>query len=688
MSTVFNASVVIGAVLGAGFNQAFNSANKELKNIKSQVKDTKQKLDLTKTFLAQEKKVKALAAIQRKGVGDTKELAASLRQERQELSRLGRSLKSYIGDTKKASSASVKFSSKLKELKKQQSKADFKAGRNRLGKIGGMALAAKGMLGGMVNFAADQEQSKLYLRTVINTKDGNKDRAVAESLKHAHSQVGKTLVNTTELLNIEYNLNSAGLDESLSRVSSTFIHKVAKVTQGEGDQVAAVMGVTFNNMADTIDGTAEEKMATIGNVLAKTQFKYQIKDFGQLGDGMKEAAASASAAKLPFLQTAAVIGQLNNAGVQGSSAGTALNATLRSLTKASKDLNFDIVRKDDGSLDLIKTLENLDDATTFMQTDEKSDVLQQLFGDEGKKGIIPLLNNIEQLKSGVEEIKAAGKDGLVNKEYDIFNNSKGAALIKFRNNLNLLGTVIGDAILPPLNVILSGVSHFVGVLNSWGSQNKIVGALIGSVVGGLIAMGATLAVVSVGQMAYNAALRLNTIGQIAYNAIMLLNPVGLIVVGIVAGFAALYFAWEPIKSLFGKLAGWAKTIIMNFTPFGLLVKGVSFALKGLYNIWSRIKSSLGKIASWFGFGNSSKDDEKSKPKAVEWKNSNSNSVSKHNIAEKTAATAVARNSNTTNNNNITIHQQPGEDSDSLADRVMEKINYKKGFDERNMMYDY
>ena len=95
------------------------------------------------------------------------------------------------------------------------------------------------------------------------------------------------------------------------------MHKLAKVTRGAADQVGEIFATTINNMGEGMAGTIEQKMDRVANVLAKTQFKFQIRDFGQLGEGLKYASSSALAAKVPLEQTAAVIGQLNSSGAPG-----------------------------------------------------------------------------------------------------------------------------------------------------------------------------------------------------------------------------------------------------------------------------------------------------------------------------------------------------------------------------------
>ena len=101
--------------------------------------------------------------------------------------------------------------------------------------------------------------------------------------EHAINVARASLASQSEILDIQYALNSAGLSEQASRVGSEIASKVATVTYGMPEQVAEIIGTTFNNMGDAIAGAnVDEKLGRIGDVLTKIQFKYQLRDFGQL----------------------------------------------------------------------------------------------------------------------------------------------------------------------------------------------------------------------------------------------------------------------------------------------------------------------------------------------------------------------------------------------------------------------
>ncbi len=125
--------------------------------------------------------------------------------------------------------------------------------------------------------AMAREEQAIYLRAVIGAPD--KDAAVGRAVQHAREYAAGSLASEEEMLEIQYQLGSAGFDEGAARTGSEMVHKLAKFTRGASGQAAEVFGITYNNMLAKAEGTTEEKMTRLGNVLAKTQAKFQIEHF-------------------------------------------------------------------------------------------------------------------------------------------------------------------------------------------------------------------------------------------------------------------------------------------------------------------------------------------------------------------------------------------------------------------------
>lgn len=325
------------------------------------------------------------------------------------------------------------------------------------------------------------EEQTIRLETVINAEDGDAEAAARRSARHAREVARRTPASEAELLEIQYELNSAGLEESAARAGSEVVSKIATVTEGGVGQVATITGTVFNKLGDSIEGAdAEEKLQRIGDVLTKTQFKFAISDFGQLGDGLAEGAASATSSRLPLEQFAAAIGVLNTAGEGGSRAGAALSAVLRRMSKASNELGFSIVRSADGSLDLIATMEGLQSSlSVYDDTDERNQVIQDLFGGEGKKGVVPLLEKLESFRQGTAEV--SDSEGLVDKSYQKFLDSAGGQWKMLTDNVMAIGTALGGTLLPTLNEIFSRLARAAAWVGELVEDFPVLGHAIGAI---------------------------------------------------------------------------------------------------------------------------------------------------------------------------------------------------------------
>ena len=510
-------SLVLGASLDKGFGKVFSSTDDRLKKLRGGIKSAQDQARRIEAFrqlqggLGQaqraarkaQDRVVSLGAAMRQTAPPTKKMRAELARAHQEVHRTTkrvdeqrRVLNEHRLAMKRAGQATVNLEAQEKrlgrtveELRRRYDRLDDSMSRaaarkKRRDELKGRALGMLGAVYGAGRIFGETfgiEEQTIRLETVINAEDGDSEAAVRRSVRHVREVARRTLVSESELLNIQYELNSAGLTEAAARAGSEVASKVAAVTKGDVGQVAKITGTVFNNLGDSIAGAnVEEKIERIGDVLTKTQFKFAISDFGQLGEGLAEGAASAKANRLPLEQFAASLGVLNTAGMEGSRAGTALSAVMRQVSKASAELGFSIVRSADGSLDLVATMAGLRSSlAVFDDLDERNQVIQELFGDEGMRGVIPLMEGLESFRQGTAEVSDAG--GLVVKSYQKFLDSTGGQWEQLTQNVTALGTAFGNTLLPALNWVLEPLVKIAGWLGEQIEKWPALGHAIGAV---------------------------------------------------------------------------------------------------------------------------------------------------------------------------------------------------------------
>ena len=454
------------------------------------------------------------------------------------------------------------------------------------------ALMGAGVIyafGRLAGGALETEEQLLNLRTVLDVDD--KDAAMERALSHARDLTRRSLAGEEEILEIEYALNSAGLGEEVSRAGIELVHQVAKVTRGSAEQVGEVVGITFNNMAAGMTGTAEEKMQRIGDVLAKTQFRYQIRDFGQLGEGIAEAASAATTSQVPFETLAASIGMLNSAGQQGAEAGTAFSAVMRSMNKAAEELDFDIVRTGSGDLDLLANLALIEEGLDGLSIDERAQSLQDIFGDEGRAGIVPLLAGMDALGKGIGVMH--GARGTVEEAYRPFQGSMGGQWTMLGQNVKQAGEIFAGTLLPALNRVVEPMVTVASWVSVMIEEHPQLGRLVGALAVGFGIAASALAVVSAATWVWNAAL--------------LANPLTWVVGAFIVGASLLVAYWEPVSEFFVGL--WdgikegAQAVGESIAEFlAPVIEMVKFVTESSWAGWIAEKIGLGESGLVVGSG--------------------------------------------------------------------------------------
>lgn len=151
-----------------------------------------------------------------------------------------------------------------------------------------------------------------------------------EQLRSLAKKMGAdTQFSASEAANAMEFLGMAGF--STSEILASLPDVLALAAAGNTD-LATTADIASNIMSGF--GIEAGESARVADVLAQTMRSANV-DLTMLGESMKYAAPLASAAGWSFEETAAAIGFLGNAGIQGSAAGTGLNSALATLADTS-----------------------------------------------------------------------------------------------------------------------------------------------------------------------------------------------------------------------------------------------------------------------------------------------------------------------------------------------------------------
>ncbi len=204
--------------------------------------------------------------------------------------------------------------------------------------------------------------------------------------------------DTKKFGEVTYSMISAGLDaaDAINATGQALI--LAKATMGDAGAAGNLLGTMYNNLGGDL--------SELSDIVAATQGAFQIADLGQLNEGLKYGIPAAKQYRVETAQLATTIGALNTAGLQGSMAGTAFVSMMNKMSSASGALDFDVAFNDQGGVDVIKTLENIQAKMGPLDelSLESADALKSAFGDEGVRAVTLLGSNLEKLAGQYEGV--------------------------------------------------------------------------------------------------------------------------------------------------------------------------------------------------------------------------------------------------------------------------------------------
>ena len=603
-------SIVIGASLDSTFKGTFQSAEQHSKRLGDTLKKATLGASISGEVVSLRKELTSLQRRQKRVGDSTGQLGREIQRVKRRYEEAKRGAREYgvkVGDAARQHRRFAQTARQAEQaLGRLQRRQERRAQRQQLHSRALPLLGAGYAVGRAFSGAMDVEQAQVRLRTVLDSEDVGK--SLEESRRHAIKFARRNLTTETEILDIEYALNSAGLGEQLSRAGSEVVAKLATVTKGAPELVGEVVATTMRNLGDRLEGSTKERFSRVGDLLAKTQFKFQIRDFGQLGESMKMAAPELSKYNVALEQGVTLIGALNSAGLQGTMAGTALGASFRRLSKASREFGFELARDEKGQLDFIQTLRNLREAVGGSFDGLDQDVLDKLdraFEAEGSRAIILLGKQLEQLGAAQEDV-AEGSKGIVNESYRHFLESTPGKMKIFRNNVRLVGTTFAGTLLPALNLVLQPFTRLAAWTGGLIERFPALGIVIGGATVGLVGLIGILwltkyavsvvgdawdmgkgAVSGLGNAVKWARARL-----VAFNATALVTAArtkALAVGGAIKTFGSslMGLARVAVPMVLGSLK--ALSLFMLTNPIGLAITGIAVAAVLIWKYWEPIK---------------------------------------------------------------------------------------------------
>lgn len=359
-------------------------------------------------------------------------LTRQLTNVRQELKGLGvdsEEIEKIVREIRQASTQTEKFTEDVKKLA-----AAFAAGTVALG-----ALATNA-----IKTAASFEQSMSRVKAITG--------ATAEEFEQLRNQSielgAATVFSASQAAEAQSYLAMAGFKTNEILAAMPGVLNLAAAGQIELARASDIA----SNILTGFQLSAEESSRVV-DVMAKAMTNSNT-NIEQLGYAMKYVAPVAASVGISIEETAAAIGKLSDAGIQGEMAGTQMRAMLLRLISPVGEAEKIIeklgirVQTASGKLKSFPAIiEEVSRAFEGLREVEKAEYASRLVGMEATSGFMALLSaGSEELRNYTATLRDAA--GTADELADIQTDNLNGAIIEFESALESLNITIGDKFIP------------------------------------------------------------------------------------------------------------------------------------------------------------------------------------------------------------------------------------------------
>lgn len=397
-------------------------------------------------------------------------------------------------------------------------------------------------------------------------------------------------ISTTSINNGLADLVRAGYSASQSM---KMMPAILDASRASGEDFNGVMEVVTSTMTQFSVKAANTTSVTDAMTYAANATK---SGFSDMGEAMQYTGQSAHAAGVSLTETVADIGLLSNAGLQGSTAGTAFNMMLQKLAGASTKagspmakLGINIKAFKAGQIGLPEVIEQVTKATEGKNKVDKVAAVNAAFGERGGRAVLALLNaGAPAMRKLTKETQDAA--GATKKVSDIMGNTAAANFNKLKSSVQVLGIEVGENLLPSITPLIGKATEMVqafGKLDK-GTQQSIIKFTLFAAAAGPVssALGGMFKIISGGAGAFSAVAggigRAQTAAKIGASGFDVLKSTFS-----ETAFKALRAApaiAETGEAATGAAAG-GSALLTSLAPLGVALVGVAGAAAVGYGVW-------------------------------------------------------------------------------------------------------
>lgn len=399
-----------------------------------------------------------------------------------------------------------------------------------------------------VNEARKYEDALASFHTIVSDKSEKEFKQYENSIK----AIGDKTSSAYEDVAASYE-KIAGLNETFARTPEA-ISAVTEATITLARASRQDLGTSAENLVgimNQFDLGANQASRTI-NVLAAGQ-AVGAASIAQSAEAYKNFGSTAKASNITLEQSQALIQTVGKFMILGAEAGTKLRGSVSKLQDAGFGYASGQFQINDALEDARKKFDRLNTAK------QKDAFITKTFGLENKNVGLILLNNIGLYNEFTKSVTGTSE---AQKAAEINQNTMSARMDKVKSQVKNLAVTVGETLLPAISKLAEGIIPIVQKFSKWAKDNpKTLNTIVKislAVAGAAFAIAAISQIISIAtkvMAAYNFIVGIGTSivkawqtatlfmskAQGILNAVMNLNPVFLIITGVVALTAALYF---------------------------------------------------------------------------------------------------------------------------------------------------
>jgi TP901 family phage tail tape measure protein len=329
----------------------------------------------------------------------------------------------------------------------------------------GVALAAVGA-GITAAFASAVRTTATFQQSMANTQSvvGATSEDLQRLTGFAREMGKQSVFSATEAANAMYFLGSAGFDTEKIMKSLRGTLLLAAATQSD-------LAFTSGTVAATLSafGLAAQETDRVANVFAATIASSQA-TMERLSTSMSFVGPVARSVGLSLEDTTSILGSLFNAGIDASTAGTALRQSIAQLLKPSGDATAALDRL---GVTVLDTSGNLRPMIDIIRDLEKAGLstadAMSIFGIRAGPAMLALVNKgadaIENLTKKVTGTNKAAESA------EIQMSTFQGQLTKLKSAFQELQIAIGTTLLPTLTEYVQKMTEIINKTSEWAAEN-------------------------------------------------------------------------------------------------------------------------------------------------------------------------------------------------------------------------